>query len=127
MNLVINAFEAIRKRKGTIMISTYNENVKPEALLYDNIEGGNYSVLTIADTGRGIKEEDLPHIFEPFYSKKILGVSGSGLGLAIVWGIVKDHGGYIDISTGEKKTQNFRFSSQLPIQIDNRHRKTLQI
>ena len=46
MNLVINAFEAIRKRKGTIMISTYNVNVNPHALLYDDIVGGNYSVLS---------------------------------------------------------------------------------
>ena len=107
MNLVINAFEAIRKRKGTIMISTYNEDVKPQSLLYDDIVGGNYSVLTIADTGRGIKEEDLPHIFELFYSKKTMGISGSGLGLSIVWGIVKDHGGYIDISAGKKKNTKF--------------------
>ena len=107
MNLIINAFEAIEKGKGKIVINTYTDNVKSQALLYDDIERGRYSVLTIADTGKGIKEEDLPHIFEPFYSKKKMGISGSGLGLSIVLGIVKDHGGYIDISAGKKKGTKF--------------------
>jgi signal transduction histidine kinase len=50
--------------------------------------------LWVADSGRGISETDLPHIFEPFYSTK---TQGSGLGLALVYRIVQDHGGSIDV------------------------------
>ncbi|MEJ2040082.1 MAG: response regulator, partial [Desulfosarcinaceae bacterium] len=47
----------------------------------------------------GIRKKDLKHIFEPFYTKKVMGRSGTGLGMAVVWGTVKDHGGFIDISS----------------------------
>jgi two-component system sensor histidine kinase PilS (NtrC family) len=52
--------------------------------------------LWIADTGPGISEQDLPHIFEPFYSTK---AEGSGLGLALVYRVMQDHGGRVDTST----------------------------
>ena len=43
--------------------------------------------------------EDMERMFEPFYSKKIMGRSGTGLGMAVVWGTIKDHDGYIDIKS----------------------------
>ena len=49
----------------------------------------------------GIPETDRHRIFEPFYSRKVMGQSGSGLGMAVVWGTVKDHNGYIDIASEE--------------------------
>ena len=62
--------------------------------------------LTIADTGRGIAEKDLPHIFEPFYSTKSEGY-GVGLGLSTVYGIVERHGGSIDVSSRLGKGTTF--------------------
>jgi len=55
--------------------------------------------LPFPDTGEGIPELDLNRIFEPFYTKKIMGRSGTGLGLAVVWGTVKDHQGYINVES----------------------------
>jgi CheY-like chemotaxis protein len=49
----------------------------------------------------GIGDEDLDRIFEPFYTKKIMGRSGTGLGMSVVWGTVRDHDGYTDINTSE--------------------------
>jgi CheY-like chemotaxis protein len=60
-------------------------------------------VLTVADSGVGISPQDMKQIFEPFYTKKIMGRSGTGLGMAVVWGTVKDHGGFIDVQSLEEK------------------------
>jgi CheY-like chemotaxis protein len=64
---------------------------------FETVREGEYAVLSVEDTGTGIDEEDLARIFEPFYTKKIMGRSGSGLGMAVVWGTVKDHGGHINV------------------------------
>jgi len=64
---------------------------------------GDYVVLTVADSGVGISPQDMKQIFEPFYTKKVMGRSGTGLGMAVVWGTVKDHGGYIDVQSHEEK------------------------
>jgi two-component system cell cycle sensor histidine kinase/response regulator CckA len=53
------------------------------------------------DEGVGIAEDDLPRVFEPFYTKKIMGQGGSGLGMTVIWSTVKDHGGYVDIRSRE--------------------------
>ena len=65
------------------------------------VADGDYSVLTVTDDGSGIAPEDLKRIFEPFYSKKVMGRSGTGLGMAVVWGTVKDHNGYIDVVSAQ--------------------------
>jgi CheY-like chemotaxis protein len=70
---------------------------------FDEIDKGDYTTLTIKDTGIGISTEDMERIFEPFYTKKTMGRSGTGLGMAVVWGAVKDHRGYIDIRSTEGK------------------------
>ena len=64
--------------------------------------------VSVADTGAGIAPEDLPHIFDPFFTSKPAG-EGSGLGLAVVQGIVADHGGAIDVSSepGRGTTMSF--------------------
>ena len=59
------------------------------------------------DTGEGIPAADLKRIFEPFYTKKVMGRSGTGLGLAVVWGTVKDHNGYINVQSEEGKGSVF--------------------
>jgi two-component system cell cycle sensor histidine kinase/response regulator CckA len=69
---------------------------------YEYINEGDYVVLTISDTGSGISPIDLEKIFEPFYTKKVMGRSGTGLGMAVVWGTVKDHKGYIEVQSTRK-------------------------
>jgi CheY-like chemotaxis protein len=62
----------------------------------------------MSDGGEGIPAADLKRIFEPFYTKKVMGRrSGTGLGLAVVWGIVKDHNGYINVQSEEGKGSTF--------------------
>lgn len=96
MNLVFNAVEAMPSG-GTVRIETWNQYCDRPVAGYDEVREGEYVVMEISDTGHGISAEDIEHIFEPFYTKKVMGRSGSGLGLAVVWGTVKDHHGYIDV------------------------------
>jgi PAS domain S-box-containing protein len=98
MNLVSNAVEAMPDG-GQVTIRTENRYVDTPFGGYDMVNEGEYVVLEITDTGVGITEEDRKHIFEPFYTKKIMGRSGTGLGMSVVWATVKDHQGYIDISS----------------------------
>jgi len=96
MNLVVNACEAIADA-GEITISTEHRSIDCLRSGYKRIEPGDYVVLRVADTGKGIEEEDIEKIFEPYYSRKKVGTSGTGLGLAVVYGVVKDHHGYYDV------------------------------
>jgi two-component system NtrC family sensor kinase len=82
--ILVNAMEAVT-REGEVQVSTLN----PDS---ENIR------IDISDNGVGISEDDLPHIFEPFYSTKDK-TSGTGLGLAIVHGIVQSHKGKISIKS----------------------------
>lgn len=98
MNLVINAYEAI-EGAGIVRIITENCYVDKRikgAGTSDVVEG-EYVKLTVSDTGKGIPLDDLQRIFEPFYTKKVMGHSGTGLGLSVVWGAVQDHCGFIDV------------------------------
>ena len=105
-NLVSNASEAMTKG-GNINIKTSNQYVDKPISGYDTILEGDYVVLSVTDEGEGISETDLKRIFEPFYTKKIMGRSGTGLGLSVVWGTVKDHQGYIDVQSEEGKGTTF--------------------
>jgi len=106
MNLVSNAAEAIPNR-GEIIISTENRYIDKCLSGYEEVKEGDYVTLSINDTGVGIPSQDLERIFEPFYTKKVMGRSGTGLGMAVVWGAVKDHKGYIDIKSSEGKGTEF--------------------
>ncbi|MEW6664680.1 MAG: ATP-binding protein [Thermodesulfobacteriota bacterium] len=106
MNLLSNAAEAMPKG-GKVVVSTENGYLDTPIKGYDHVEEGDYVVLTVSDTGIGISREDLERIFEPFYTKKVMGRSGTGLGMAVVWGTVKDHNGYIDVQSVEGKGTTF--------------------
>jgi len=106
MNLLANAAESI-SGAGEVTITTENRYVDAPIPGYEDTQEGEYAVLTVADTGAGIAPADLERIFEPFYTKKVMGRSGTGLGLAVVWGTVKDHGGYIDVLSKENKGSAF--------------------
>ena len=106
MNLISNAAEAM-PAGGVLSIKTGNRYLDKPVSDYDEIKAGDYVVLSVSDTGEGIPAADLKRIFEPFYTKKVMGRSGTGLGLAVVWGTVKDHHGYIDVESEEGKGTTF--------------------
>jgi len=106
MNLISNAAEAM-PGGGTLTVSTQNRYIDRHIRGYDNVNEGDYVVLTISDTGTGISPDDIDKIFEPFYTKKKMGRSGTGLGMAVVWGTVKDHNGYIDVQSTEGRGTTF--------------------
>ena len=105
-NLASNACEAM-PNDGTIIFRTSNQYLDKPIHGYDEIQEGDYVVLSVSDTGEGIPAADLKRIFEPFYTKKVMGRSGTGLGLAVVWGTVKDHQGYINVQSEEGKGSIF--------------------
>lgn len=111
MNLVSNAAEAIEKY-GTITISTQNRYIDKPFRSFDDFDEGEYAVLSVSDDGSGVSKADRERIFEPFYTKKMMGRSGTGLGLAVVWNVVQDHKGYIDLKSG---TNNTTFDLYFPV------------
>lgn len=102
MNLVINAAEA-QPQGGTIAISTINCYLERPADGLAHMPGGEYVLLKVSDDGIGIAEEDLKRIFEPFFTRKVMGRSGTGLGMAVVWGTVQDHHGAILVHSQKKQ------------------------
>ncbi|MFH1980353.1 MAG: ATP-binding protein [Pseudomonadota bacterium] len=103
MNLVSNASEAI-EGSGIISVSTMNRYIDKPFKGYENFSAGEYVVLSVKDNGSGISPDDLERIFEPFFTKKIMGRSGTGLGLAVVWNTVQDHKGVIDVKSDKNGT-----------------------
>ncbi|MDP2654720.1 MAG: ATP-binding protein [Candidatus Omnitrophota bacterium] len=97
LNIFLNALDAM-KNGGTLAIETSN----PTAGLFR---------CAISDTGIGIDKNDLPHIFDPFFTKKD---RGTGLGLAITYGIIKEHGGSIRVESALGK--GTKFIIELPVQ-----------
>jgi PAS domain S-box-containing protein len=100
MNLISNAAEAMPEA-GTILVSTKNRYIDRPVRGYDDVKEGDYIILSVSDMGIGIAPEDMEKIFEPFYTKKVMGRSGTGLGMAVVWSTVKDHEGYINVESDE--------------------------
>jgi len=103
MNLVSNAAEAI-EGSGRVIVSTSNRYLDRSVKGYGTIPEGEYTVLAVMDTGPGMNRETLDRIFEPFYTKKVMGRSGTGLGLTLVWNVIQDHGAYINIISNDQGT-----------------------
>ena len=106
LNLYVNAAD-VMFGGGELVLKTENTT-------YDSIKGkiysakpGNYVVLTVADTGIGMDKETMNRIFDPFFTTKKMG-RGTGLGLASVYGIIKAHGGYIDVESTKGDGTTFR-------------------
>lgn len=102
MNLLSNAVEAMPDG-GVVKISTNNHYIDRPMVGYEEMQEGDFATLVVSDTGKGISPGDMSRIFEPFYTKKVMGRSGTGLGLAVVWGTVKDHHGHIDVESEKGK------------------------
>lgn len=98
INLVQNGVEATSSGGSVEIYTQFREFKKPYAG-YEAIPPGRYNVIGVKDSGKGIAPEHLPHIFEPFYSKKLMGKSGTGLGLTVIMHTMRDHNGFIDINS----------------------------
>lgn len=103
-NLIINAVEAFEVentngKSGNVIISTSNIFVEKMLKGYDDVKKGKYVKISVADNGTGINASDLHQIFEPYFSRKVLGRSGTGIGLSVVWNMVKGYNGYIDVKS----------------------------
>lgn len=94
LNLALNARDAMPKG-GELRILLDQVEVNEPSPPYPGMDTGTWVRIRVTDTGEGIPEEVMPHIFEPFFTTKPQG-KGTGLGLAQVYGIVKQHEGYID-------------------------------
>ncbi len=106
MNLVSNAAEAMPEG-GKIVIATNTHHGNVPVDRGDRQIGREWVVVKVVDNGIGIATADLKRIFEPFYTKKVMGRSGTGLGMAVVWGTVKDHNGHIDVRSKENEYTEF--------------------
>lgn len=107
MNLCVNARDAMPDG-GTLTISAENLLID-ENYARMNLEAkqGPYIMITVSDTGVGISPENLDRIFEPFFTTKAVG-QGTGLGLSTVLGIVKSHGGFVNVYSEEGRGTTFR-------------------
>ncbi|HEX6766381.1 MAG TPA: substrate-binding domain-containing protein [Polyangiaceae bacterium] len=98
-NLVRNAMEAITGAGG-VTLKTRALHVTEPLVGYEKVEPGEYAIVVISDDGEGISPHELGRVFEPFFStKRMREQSGTGLGLAIVHGVVKEHDGFIDVTS----------------------------
>ncbi|MFW2374294.1 MAG: PAS domain S-box protein [Gammaproteobacteria bacterium] len=107
MNLCTNAFHAMEDEGGVLRV-----DVSVVELIADQLKNGSslkpgaYLLLSVIDTGVGIKEEQLERIFEPYFTTKEFG-KGSGMGLSVVHGIVKSHDGLITVESMPGKGTSF--------------------
>jgi signal transduction histidine kinase len=107
LNLCVNARDAMPEG-GSLLLEARNALLErktvpgePEAV------SGRYVVLTVTDTGQGMSAEGLDRIFEPFFTTKKSG-KGTGLGLSTVQGIVKSHGGFMEVTSETGKGSAFK-------------------
>jgi CheY-like chemotaxis protein len=106
MNLALNARDAMPEG-GALKFTLSKQDVRSySSPPIRKMPPGRWIHITVADTGEGIPQDDLPHIFEPFFTTKGPG-EGTGLGLAQVYGIVKQHDGYIEVTSDSGKGTNF--------------------
>lgn len=117
MNLIMNAMEA-SKSGGTVTISTNQDKkstIPNKRYNYGECLVDTYGVLKVTDDGVGISFQDLKNIFEPFYTRKMMGKTGTGLGLTIVNNVVREHNGTVEAVSADGKTT---FTIRLPLQED---------
>lgn len=131
MNIINNGIESI-KGQGTLTISSVNEfcslpattaamGLSPAKDLCNDKR--LYSKIIISDTGEGIDAKEMQHIFEPFYSTKVMGRSGTGLGLTIVWNTMRDHDGAVQVASSEEGTSFELFFPSLNVKVNSQSKE----
>lgn len=119
LNLCTNAYHAIVKNKGNIIISLNKQNPFPNS----NLPTGEYLCFSVKDNGVGIPENIRDKIFEPYVTTKDVG-KGSGLGLSVVYGIVKNYKG--DISIESDSVQGTKIAIFLPISKETNYKDVIE-
>jgi signal transduction histidine kinase len=115
MNLCLNARDAM-PQGGRLLVETQNTEVREDfCKKYPYSKPGKYVLLSVTDTGVGMNAETLEHIFEPFFTTKEMG-KGTGLGLATVYGIVKQHEGFLNV--GSEPGRGSTFLAYFPASLD---------
>ncbi|MBW2582149.1 MAG: PAS domain S-box protein [Deltaproteobacteria bacterium] len=110
LNLYVNAWQAM-SNGGDLYLQTENVILDRSYIKPYTVEPGRYAKISVSDTGVGIDKETQERIFEPFFTTKEMG-RGTGLGLASVYGIIKSHGGYINVYS--EKERGTVFTIYLP-------------
>ena len=109
MNLVLNASDALSGREGTIRVrtgvSTVNRERLAGAVAGESLQPGRFAFLEVSDDGCGIEAESIDSIFDPFFTTKF---TGRGLGLAATLGVVRGHGGAIEVAGKPGRGARFR-------------------
>ncbi len=107
MNLCINAADAMPEG-GQLILETLVENVKANSVQTAlELRPGSYVTLSVTDTGVGMDKDTVERIFDPFFTTKEVG-KGTGLGLSMVYGVVKNHGGTVNVYSEEGQGTTFR-------------------
>jgi len=101
LNLYVNAWQAMANG-GDLYLQTENVILDRSYVKPYKVDPGRYIKISVSDTGVGIDKETQERIFEPFFTTKEMG-RGTGLGLASVYGIIKSHGGYINVYSEQEK------------------------
>ncbi|MCG8550693.1 MAG: response regulator [Desulfobacterales bacterium] len=108
LNLLVNGSQAMVDG-GTLTIETRNINIKKTNCFHFEVQPGAYVEISVKDTGIGMDQAILKKIFDPFFSTKMLeDTKGRGLGLSTVFGIVKNHGGFITVESKKNAGSIFR-------------------
>jgi two-component system cell cycle sensor histidine kinase/response regulator CckA len=109
VNLIMNAVEALGEGRGTVRVSIDTRDLKSDELVGiwrpQGPPSGEHVVLAVSDSGQGMTQETLAHIFDPFFSTK---VAGRGMGLAATLGIVRAHGGSVGVESRPGGGSTFR-------------------
>lgn len=105
LNLFLNAIQAMKEGGGTLFVKIFMVKAEDSMISKDSVR------IVVSDTGKGIDPQDLPYIFDPFFSRRS---SGCGLGLAIAHSIITEHGGRINVTSAPGKGSTFYFD--IPIE-----------
>jgi CheY-like chemotaxis protein len=119
MNLITNAYHAVQEKNGTITVTLGEIKIDRTHAIKTIMEPGKYVQFTVSDDGIGMPKEIKNKIFDPYFTTKKQG-KGTGLGLSVVYGIVKEYGGEIEVTT--KMGAGTTFKIYLPLMDDPKNK-----